>query len=276
MPMYKRKKKHNLEDTHVLSLRRRSNSAGKVIPMHHSLATVYLSRNGLLTLLVMPVIVDLLLWFGLDRLLALWSGFFAFWLERLTPGGGAVGYLESSIFGIYYKIPYPGLAVALPSHMAVAINLNLTAILLFCSFFISKAYLPLTYFLRTMLLIQLSASVFFMISPEWFPYPLGAYIVGQMTLGIYILFLVAPILSLIYYTLDLPLRNKLMLTLMVLAYFIVAIPFQYMLHAYLISQWTFLFLPIFYLLFGALLDVLMFICMYSWAMTWRRNFTGEV
>jgi hypothetical protein len=44
-----------------------------------------------------------------------------------------------------------------------------------------------------------------------------------------------------------------------------------MLHAYIIHEWTLLFLPLMYLLFGTLLDVLMFVSMYAFGMSWRSD-----
>ena len=44
---------------------------------------------------------------------------------------------------------------------------------------------------------------------------------------------------------------------------------QYILHAYALHHLTLLFLPLLYLVFGTFLDVMMFIALYSWGMSWR-------
>ncbi|MBY0544590.1 MAG: hypothetical protein K2Q14_03460 [Gammaproteobacteria bacterium] len=111
-------------------------------------------------------------------------------------------------------------------------------------------------------------SIFFLINPDSPPYELSNYIKGMLNLGIYLLLLLAPLLTLIYYIFDFAFWRKFAVTFFIIAYFIIALPLQYMLQALIISSVSMLFMPVLYLLFGALLDTLMFVGWYSWAMTW--------
>ena len=110
-----------------------------------------------------------------------------------------------------------------------------------------------------------------MLSPHFFPYTLKIYLLDAMVQCVYMLFLMPLILGMVYYIFDFTLWRKCLLTIMMLGYFIVAIPCQYMLHAYIIHEWTLLFLPLMYILLGIVMDVLMFVSIYAYGMSWQSR-----
>ncbi|MEI7669952.1 MAG: hypothetical protein WCJ33_07710, partial [Pseudomonadota bacterium] len=88
-----------------------------------------------------------------------------------------------------------------------------------------------------------------------------------LALGIYLLFIIPIIMALIYYIFEFSLLKKIVITALMLVYFILFLPFQYMLHAVIINAFTLIFLPVLYLNFGLMVDILMFIGWYSFAMS---------
>jgi hypothetical protein len=48
------------------------------------------------------------------------------------------------------------------------------------------------------------------------------------------------------------------------------IPLQYLLHAWLLHC-SILFMPVLYFVCGPFLDVLIFVCFYSWGMSWQSR-----
>lgn len=252
----------------VVYTRRHSNVAGKVILPHHALATLRYPASLLLISIVMAVLADALLWWFLEPIMHFWGAVFGYWIPLIAPQGSQVGFQATSFFGSVVQLPFPLLPAGLPSGRITGVNLIVTSLLLLFSLALPKRVLPLAYYLRALLIIQASASIYFILNPHSFPYNLDSYMVTELGLGVYLMFIVPPVLALLYYPLDFSLWHKLLLTVLIIGFYIVALPFQYLMHAYIISIGTLLFLPTLYLLFGALLDVLMFIALYSWAMTW--------
>ena len=46
------------------------------------------------------------------------------------------------------------------------------------------------------------------------------------------------------------------------------------LQAYIVSQFTLLYMPMLFIVFGILLDIIAFIALYGWVMSWKRK-TGD-
>lgn len=254
-----------------LDRHRRMGSRGTIIEMHHSLRHINLSAVSILSIFLLPLVFDVVLWHYLENITGLWANIFNFWSEHLGIAG-KVFYTEIYLPGgrmIY--MPFPNLEAAVPSAFTVWANLVICLIIYLVSVFIPKKFLPIIYFIRALVLIQISASVYFLLNPGYFPYDMGDYISGTMALGIYLLLLIPPVMAMIYYIFDFGIVKKFLVTFAMLLYFMILIPFQYMMHAIIISAWGLLFMPVLYLNFGLILDTLMFIGWYSWAMTGKRK-----
>ena len=201
-----------------------------------------------------------------------WEAVFTFGRSKLVAGA-TVAHTQVGIIGQSVNMPYPDLSATLPVISHCWFNLVVCALLLILSLFMPARLMPVTYLSRAALMIQASSSVYFLLSPKLFIYTLPLYL---MTLGMYMLFLVPIVLSLVFYIFDFPIWWKLMVTIAAIAFFILAIPMQYMLHAYIIHATSYLFLPILYFLFGMLLDVLMFINFYAIGMSRGRDQSSDL
>ena len=252
---------------------RYSNTSGKIIPLHHAFLTLRMHRASRVASFVLPIFFVAAIWLLLPVITTSWGSIFNFWMQNIYDGH--VSYRPMTIFTQSVNIPYPVLEAALPSVDASYWNLVICIIVFVLSFLVSPRLAPFNYLMRSMLIIQASASIDRMLSPNFFPYTLPVYIQDMMYISIYLLFTLPIVLGFVYYIFDFGLWRKIMLTVFMFAYFLVAIPCQYMLHAYIIHEWTVLFLPIMYLLFGILLDVLMFMSIYSVGMSWHNNKTAR-
>ena len=250
-----------------LQRHRYTGTHGTPIHMHRALRHITLSPTALFTIVVLPFLVDWLLWQHVDSITGLWARIFNFWILKLDLDGG-VSFTTLMFLGKPIEVPYPDLLTSLPSPFAIQINILVSVALFALTHFIPKHYLPATYIVRTALLIQISASIYFFFNPGQPPYALPGYITGMLAAGLYMLLLVTPLLAMIYYIFHISLWRKLMVTLLILSYFVVALPFQYLMHTLILSSASMLFMPVLYLLFGALLNTLMFVSCYAWAMTW--------
>ena len=256
-----------------LKRHRHLGSRGNMIEMHHSLRNLSLDKFTVLSIFLLPLLFDVALWFNLETIVNFWRDVFIFWGKHLgMDASNSVFYTEIYIPGREVLfMPFPNLPASLPSSFTVWTNLIVCFIVYLLSMLIPKTLLPVIYFLRALLLIQISASVYFLVSPDSFPYDMGDYISGTMALGIYLLLLIPLVMGMIYYIFDFGIIKKVLVTVAMMAYFMILLPFQYLMHAILISSWGIIFMPVLYLNFGLLLDTLMFIGWYSWAMTGKRR-----
>lgn len=267
-PLKKRRQKATV-DPRIAGLRY-SNTQGKIIPLHHAFLTVNMNRFSRNTAIIMPAIFLLIIWLFLPSVMQIWSDVFAFWMSRIYEGG-TVAHETVRLLGRELSMPFPLLVAEKPSEHLVYTNLIVCAIAFLLSFLVPARIAPINYLLRAVILIQASASLDRIISPDYFPYTMQIYMVDALTLSIYLIFLLPLVLGFVYYIFDFGLLRKIILTVMMLAYYFLTIPCQYMLHAYIVHEGTLLFLPIMYLMFGTLLNVLMFVSIYSFGMSWRSN-----
>ena len=241
---------------------------GTKILKHRALRSMKLSTAALQTALLLPLFVDVLLWFNLDTIAALWSDIMTFWMDKFDLGYG-VGHAGMTILGRPISIPYPAVPTTYPSLGYVTTNLIFSVVLALVSFAMPRVHMPAIYLMRASLLIHGTAVLFFYFFPDSFPYDLSNYVSGMMALGLYLLCIIPVLMSMLYYVLDFPLWRKLVVTTLMIAFFIVVFPMQYLMYGLALASWTMLFMPLLYILFGPLMNTLMFVCWYSWAMTWR-------
>jgi len=133
---------------------------------------------------------------------------------------------------------------------------------------ISDEHLPWIYLLRFLALIHATALVYFAFAAARFPHDLSSYTVGMLYFGTILVGLVPPILGFTYYLFDFSFLQKLGLTLLTIAYLALFLPLQYMLHVYVLHK-SILFMPLLYFAFGPFVDVLIFVSLYSWGMSWK-------
>ncbi|HET9274661.1 MAG TPA: hypothetical protein VFN96_01185, partial [Gemmatimonadales bacterium] len=87
--------------------------------------------------------------------------------------------------------------------------------------------------------------------------------------GLVVMALVPVLLGFTLHVFDLPLWKKAFLTLALLVHLAVFLPLQGLVHAWLVLHGTALVMPVLFLAFGLLMDVLIFVAFYGWALSWR-------
>lgn len=246
---------------------------GTTIKMHRAIYQVSLSKGNLLLALLLPLVFNLLLLCFLSNILDLWQLLFEYWLNKIAPTGFVQ--MQTIDVGPYMlHMASPVLSADLPDSTTWWITLAGCLVLLLVTFLIPpRRFLPLTYVVRAALLIQATALAFFYWLPGHFPHDSASYIGNALVMSLFFIFMVPWILGLTYYIFDFPLIQKTALTALILGYFIIAFPMQYILHAYVLHHLSLLFLPLCYLLFGTFLDIMMFVALYSWGMSWRWEIT---
>jgi hypothetical protein len=151
-----------------LSGLRFSNSQGNIIPLHHAFLTLHLSSFSRIVTIVMPAFFLALIWLLLPFIVSAWGSIFQFWMTNIY--GGDIGFSTVRILGQQLTMPFPILEAVKPSMYMVYVNLTVCLIALAVSFMLPTSIAPVTYLLRAALIIQASASIARMLSPDFFPY----------------------------------------------------------------------------------------------------------
>lgn len=249
-----------------LRFRRFGDSAVK---LHRAIYQIRLSKANLIMSLLLPLVFNFLLLVLLAPILRLWHALFAFWLAKLTPGiAVTVHAIDLGKYMLSLSAPAP-VAGAPSAAMWWGTLIGCVLIFLVTRLISPNRFLPLTYIIRACLLIQASALIYFYCWPTQFPYDATGYLVNALTMALIFLFMVPWILGVTYYIFSFSLLQNAALTGLILGYFVLALPMQYLLHAYALHHLSLLYLPLFYLVFGIFLDVMMFVALYSWGMSWR-------
>ncbi|GAB5519536.1 MAG: hypothetical protein RhofKO_17870 [Rhodothermales bacterium] len=145
--------------------------------------------------------------------------------------------------------------------------LGFTLLLAWISTKLPERFMPLTYFLRTIVLLETVSLIYFALTPETFPYMLTGYIGSMLHTGAALIALVPVVYGFTLFPFDLPWRHKIGLSLLTMGYLAVFIPLQYLTHAVLLYSGSMIFLPTLYMLLGIPLDVLALIALYAWGMS---------
>ncbi|HSR15924.1 MAG TPA: hypothetical protein VLL51_09240 [Gemmatimonadales bacterium] len=166
-------------------------------------------------------------------------------------------------------IPYFRLAAPWPEPIHWIIVGGLTVLAVALSFTLPDRFLPARYFLRFLALVQSVALAWFALASPPFLYPLPGYTAGLLTAGLAVLVLIPLVLGFAFYIFDHSLRQQLALTVMLLGHLVVFLPIQVLIHAWLAHHLSALVQPTLFFLFGLLLEVLVFVAFYGWAMSWQ-------
>lgn len=168
-----------------------------------------------------------------------------------------------------FTLPFLATITPQPDSRALWIAGGVAAAIVVASFLLPERFTPLRYLLRLLALLQGSAIVFFAASAEPFPYRLLDHVFVLQSAGLVVMALVPLVLGFTLHVFDLALWKKFLLTLAVLVHLAVFVPLQVLVHIWLVMHGTAVVMPVLFLVFGLLLDVLVFVSFYGWAMSWR-------
>lgn len=219
-----------------------------------------MTLRGAVELLLMVVLPCGTLLAVKPQLMSFWQGVMLWWSARLdlpldlvrTGGGESLEWLVSYT-GPLMPDPLTSLITAIIVTSAFA-----------STWWMSDRQVPLKYLVRTLCVVQASALLFFMATPSHFPYTLTGHLAATLNAGFYLMLAVPVLLALGWGVLRVPLHQKLLYPVLLIGYFTVLLPHQALLHALVVLHFSALFMPLLYLCFGAVLDLMVFVAIYSW------------
>jgi hypothetical protein len=199
-----------------------------------------------------------------------WAHIFSFWTRALQLKGSVMMAQQHWGTHIHFGLPYVNVSAGPPGVGIWWITAAVVFLLFGATYFIPAERTALIYLLRFLTILQTTALVYFAVAAARFPHDLPSYTEGMFLFGTILIAMVPWMLGFTYYIFDFKFLQKLALTLLTMSYLTVFIPFQYMLHVYILQK-SILFMPLLYFAFGPFLDVLVFVCLYSWGMSWENS-----
>jgi hypothetical protein len=246
--------------------------AGGFIRQHRAMSRLGLRRQDLVSSAALVVLFTAG-WLWLARWVLLgWRQLFDLAQGWLSLPGEVTSKTHGPLPFVKLSVPFLRLEGPLPAGADLAGGALLTLAIVLASYLLPRTQLPFIYLLRALAVVNGSAVVYFLIAPGRFPYRLPDYIHAMLLTGLFLISMVPLILGFTYYIFDFSLRQKMALTAVVVAHLSAFVPSQYLLHAVVVYKFSMLYLPVLYLLFGLTVDVLVFVALYSWGMSWRSRF----
>lgn len=224
-----------------------------------------------LTFFLLPPVFNIIIFIFMDNITNAWGQVADFFLTRMGFDHSVI-YLTYTFLGKSLTLPAITLSADAPSVLSWWLILIITAILFFCSFFISDAFTPLKYLFRAVLFLIATALVYFFFWPASFPYDIELYSRTGFAQDLALLFAVPWIFGFTYYMFSYKYLKKILVTIGVLFYFIVFAPFQYLLSSYLIHVSSLLFMPALYIFFGLWTSIFAIIAFYAYGVSLEQVF----
>jgi hypothetical protein len=244
---------------------------GGVIAQHRAMFTSPHHATKILGAVVLTLVTFYIWLFALNWVTRSWALVLDFWREVLGMGG----YVEMWRYPFGLEVPYLHSGGGLPSFGQWSIGALLTIALFIVSFLMPKKSLPIAYFIRVTAFFQTCSQIFFLFWPRLFPYTASGYIHGTLIATVFLISLVPILLGLTYHVFDFSLGKKIGLTLIIMVYLCILVPFQYMSHAFIMYHASVLYMPVLFFVFGLPFNVMMFITLYAWGMSWDDELRRE-
>lgn len=230
---------------------------------HRSISRVAVEPSLLVQAIALPLFFCGILLVAEPLLMAFWRDVIIFWVTRMDIPLQAqfnVATIGSLRFDWLNHID----PATMPDFSAKLVSAVVTFLLFALTTRMSSKLLPLKYLLRILCTVQTAALIFFTYFPSQFPYSIPDHMRDLVSMG-YMLILAIPVLLAIgYYLLHLSVISKITHSVLMLAYFIVMTPFKVVLHTFMLYHLSLLYMPLLYICFGAIFDVLIFVALYSW------------
>lgn len=126
-------------------------------------------------------------------------------------------------------------------------------------------WLPAQYLIRVLCVVQALALLYFWFAPMPFPHQLLSHVTDLLDAGFLLMLAIPVLMAMGYYPLQISWQAKVVHTLLILLFFVVMVPQQALVHLLILQHLSVVFMPVLYLCFGALFDMMVFVALYAWA-----------
>jgi hypothetical protein len=243
---------------------------GGVITMHRALTSFILEPLNLITASLLVLLFSFAWIVLLPWLCRMWR----YVLEngmKILGLHAELGLTEHHITPyIRFVIPFPKMEGIAPDAWTWWSTAAVVCLLYVASYFFPKKLTPVTYFLRAVLFVQVTALLYFLLIPARFPHTPDSYMEGLVSYRIALISGVPALFGLSYYIFEFGLIKKIALTTLTMSYLSLFLPVEILLQAMVLEK-SVLFMPILYIIFGLPVDILIIVAFYSWGMSWSSD-----
>lgn len=230
---------------------------------HRSLTPLKVTPYLFLQAILFPVVLCALMLWIKPLLLEFWRYCIVFWSGELALHFRLSNQLnEANSLSLLWL--ETGLGGAMPGLADFAVITAATLLVFALSFQMRNKTLPLKSLVRLICGVQIIALIFWLFMPKNFPGSIARHSEELMVMGYVVMFVTPVVLAMGYYILNLSLFSKLGYTALILLFFAVMVPHQVLVHALILQNFSTLLMPLLYIFFGAVFDVVVFIALYSW------------
>ncbi|KUY96349.1 hypothetical protein WS50_24605 [Burkholderia territorii] len=230
-------------------------------------------QRWLMSIVLLTPMLYASLWLGLPLAWRYWRAVMAWGAHEIDPALHVIviGYPPDAP-----RVPLLSidLAARMPSGTQLAVTAALCAAAFAASFFRRANWLPVAYLLRIASFTQLLICAYFWLAPGAFPYVPMLHLRDMFVLHGAAITLIPLVMAALYYPLDFTPLQKLGASLLVLGYFVFALPFVMLLHAAVIHHGSLLFLPFCYFLLGGPLLIGLLVTLYTYCASWPGSLTN--
>ncbi|AIO39634.1 hypothetical protein WI41_12265 [Burkholderia latens] len=214
-----------------------------------------------------------LLWAGLPLAWRYWRAVMIWGARQIDPALHVIvlGYPPDAP-----RVPLLSIDVAarMPSGTQLAVTAAICAAGFGASFYRRASWLPVAYLLRIASFTQLLICAYFWLAPGAFPYVPMLHLRDMFVLHGAAITLIPLVMAALYYPLDFSLPQKIAASVLVVGYFVFALPFVMLLHAIVVHHGSLLFLPFCYFLLGGPLLIGLLVTLYTYCASWPGALTN--
>ncbi len=243
--------------------------------MHRALNRFVLEPSDLVTAALLVLLFTFAWIVALPWICRMWEHIFAAGI-RLMSLRCEIGVREHFVTPyLRFLVPFPRMNGVSPNARTWWTTAAVVTALFAATYLLPKRFTPITYLVRAVLFIQVTALIYFLWIPARFPHTPDSYMEGMVTYGIALIAIIPMLFGLTYYIFRFRLIRKATLTAMTMAHLAVFFPLQMLAQAVVLEK-SVLFMPVLYIVFGLPVDVMIILAFYSWGMSWPSETQNEI
>ena len=251
------------------TLRNRGHRGGE-IRLHRGIISFPVTKKDAAHALVLAIGLSLLWVRYLPAVCRFWFAMFSYWAQALKLEASVSMMPQHWSKVVNVSLPFVAVQTGTISPVVWLVTLFLTMAAFAATYWFGEDHAPWAYIVRALVLIQGSALVYFSFASARFPHDIPTYTMGMLSFGVILIGMIPIVLAFTFYLFEFSFWKKLAISVLAMGHLTLFFPLQYVLHVYILHH-SILFMPLLYFAFGPFLDVLIFICLYSWAMSWRSR-----
>ena len=233
---------------------------------HRSVRRYRLNRWRLAADVLVLTLISVALWRGLAALGRLWGHAFNFWMAHTGLPARVGEIVESGSGGWLPWIPV-SVATLLPTSAIWWGSVGVCVAVWICTLFMNRERLPSIYFLRLLVLVHASALIYFYGWPDRLPIPVAEYLSTLFRQSMVVVLLLPALFGLVLFPFALSVGVRYGAVVVGVVFVMLVAPLQAACIAWVLHVGSILMLPVLFLFFGFLPQLIGLMGIYGFALS---------